>query len=423
MPNKVGFSKLKTALLHCGDALNSYYYDWQQAFIESEYYDCDNYNLYRLENVSILKKKINQYDLIVALHSTNGSGNNVKFNYPYIPTLQNRRCKLVMFVGNEVNIAAIGERLVDRLQVVHLLRPELLATQLPIESAKILYEDYPTEVIEVTHALNPNVFVPKVAQKDRKKDFGIRTGRYPTYLGDNDRNKILDFVVENANKYRLEIDINTDYSKKLGPEEWCDFLNEFRGTLGNESGGYFLEKNDATVMKVRSYIYERSNIRDPRIVTALVTFFSKYRPWLNYSTAIKAEHFFRKLLPKSVFQTFDLNNALKLIDYDFDEIYDKFYKNYGPALNGRAISSRHFDAIGSGTCQLLVEGHYNGILKPDEHYISLKRDYSNFDDCISRFKDLNYRDNMTSKAYDYVISNHTLSHRVKALYQKLTEMK
>ena len=39
---------------------------------------------------------------------------------------------------------------------------------------------------------------------------------------------------------------------------------------------------------------------------------------------------------------------------------------------------------------ILFEGSYSGIIKPDEHFIMLKKDFSNFDNVLKKSKDDNY---------------------------------
>ncbi len=68
-----------------------------------------------------------------------------------------------------------------------------------------------------------------------------------------------------------------------------------------------------------------------------------------------------------------MNEAL-----DFGEIYDRFFRDRPRAsVYAKAISSCHFDAIGTHTCQILLDGRYNDILQPGEHYLSLAQDFGN----------------------------------------------
>ena len=106
----------------------------------------------------------------------------------------------------------------------------------------------------------------------------------------------------------------------------------------------------------------------------------------------------------------------------FLEIFDKFYRDMSCEISGKSISSRHFEPIGTKTCQLLVEGHYNGILQPDIHYIAIKRDLSNLPDAIAKFRDESYRSRITRTAYEYVLSEHTYAHRVERLLQLITSL-
>ena len=74
-----------------------------------------------------------------------------------------------------------------------------------------------------------------------------------------------------------------------------------------------------------------------------------------------------------------------------DAEFNKFYKSYfeslkKPKIYFKCISSRNFDAIGTKTAQILLEGKYNNLLKPNIHYFSLKKDYSNFDEIIELIK-------------------------------------
>lgn len=90
--------------------------------------------------------------------------------------------------------------------------------------------------------------------------------------------------------------------------------------------------------------------------------------------------------------------------------FTEIEKNCFPGLDGKtilnAISPRHFEACITRTCQLLVEGDYGGILKPDIHYISIKKDLSNLDEVIRGLGDEARRREIADRAYrDIVESN------------------
>ena len=153
---------------------------------------------------------------------------------------------------------------------------------------------------------------------------------------------------------------------RLPRQEWNLFLNGCRALIGAESGTYYLNERGRVLDEAR-----RFNLSENRAAT-------------------------------------------------FDEIYDKFYRGLPRGVSGKCISSRHFEPIGTKTCQLLLEGNYNGILKPDEHYIAIKRDFTNIDDAIERFRDTGYRTRIADRAYDFVMAEHTYRHRVEKLLRVVT---
>ena len=106
-------------------------------------------------------------------------------------------------------------------------------------------------------------------------------------------------------------------------------------------------------------------------------------------------------------------------DVGFDDIWTPELTSGREFRAAKAISSRHFEPIGTRTCQILVEGDYNGILKADEHYIAVKKDLSDIDDAIEQFKDDRCRTRIVQQAYDFVINNHTYDHRVAGLLDRV----
>jgi spore maturation protein CgeB len=90
-------------------------------------------------------------------------------------------------------------------------------------------------------------------------------------------------------------------------------------------------------------------------------------------------------------------------------------------VSGKSISSRHFEPIGTKTCQILLAGHYNGILDADRHYIALDSGLGNIDAALERFRDDAYRAEMVEETYDYVRAEHTYAHRVAALLRTVCD--
>ena len=106
---------------------------------------------------------------------------------------------------------------------------------------------------------------------------------------------------------------------------------------------------------------------------------------------------------------------------DFAEIKAHFFSDRPRCpVYSKAISSRHFDAAGTGTCQILVRGRYNDILKAGEHYIPLDPDMSDAHEAIERFADPAERRRIADSSYALVHDEHTYHHRSGTLYTMLT---
>ncbi len=76
-----------------------------------------------------------------------------------------------------------------------------------------------------------------------------------------------------------------------------------------------------------------------------------------------------------------------------------------------ALSPRHLEACLTKTCQILVEGTYNGILIPGKHYISLQADFSNIDSVIEHITKDDIRQDLVETAYHDIVLSGRYSYR------------
>ena len=262
-----------------------------------------------------------------------------------------RKGKLMVFVGNEYQLMS------EKIELLRQLQAEYVCSQLPLDAAKWVYSECSgSQVLPAPHALNPQLYKEDCAIQ-RNIDIGFRGARYPFFIGDNERNSIIKFFTNHGQGHGLLCDIAL---ASLSRKEWSRFLCRCKGVIGVESGTYYLAKDDHLIREVNQYL-------------------------ADYSSAT------------------------------FEEIFDRFFLGRSQQVSGKAISSRHFDPIGTHTCQLLLEGEYNGILKPEEHYICVKKDLSDINEAIRRFKDVDYRQAIVKRSYEYVMSAHTYSHRVESI--------
>jgi spore maturation protein CgeB len=105
---------------------------------------------------------------------------------------------------------------------------------------------------------------------------------------------------------------------------------------------------------------------------------------------------------------------------DAEDIFGRFFAARArPSSYGKCISSRHFDAAGTKTCQIMFRGRFNDIFRADEHYLALEPDFSNIEAVLAAFRDPVRRRSIVDAAYDLVLSKHTYQHRIQQVYDLL----
>lgn len=385
--------------------LISYFDDWMAAFEASPLFDVVAFNICADGTAARLRHALRDADAVILLHSTNGD--TTGYIDPLVPVLNERKCPLLTFVGNEVNLP--GARISAKRELFARLRPEYIATQLLLEGGKFLFDDVAVRrVVAVPHALNPAVFRFEKPHGERRWDIGGRAVRYAPHLGDDDRNRLHDFFIRHSFAPELKVDINNQRFDRAG---WADFLNDCRGTVSSEAGSWFIERDDATTEAIRAWTKKQTGRGGPVLAhDGLVEAVARRVPaWVRRPVG--------KLLKRTVIRT----EASLVKDLDFREVYETFFANRPiPEIHGKCISSRHFDAIGAGTCQILLEGRYNDILEPGRHYIPLANDYSNIEEVMDTFRDDRRRGEIVEAAREHVLAHHTHAHRAREIHDLLT---
>lgn len=332
----------------------SYVVDWREAFCEAPSLDITLCNINNFLEFHAGLRKLREYPLGIILHSA--AWDHLELLRRASASFQARRGKLLVCFGNEYH------NMREKISFACSVAADYIASQLPLPTAEWLYgECAQSKILPAPAALNPRVYQPQASP--RSIDIGFRGDQYVHLtLGDVERSEILSRFERQAEVYGLVADIGF---RRYPREQWSHFLNRCKGTVGAESGTYYLERDDRTQRAVTEYL---------------------------------ADH------PSAGFQ----------------EVHERFFRGYRNPISGKAISSRHFEPLGTKTCQILLEGSYNGILKADEHYISVKKDFSNLDEAVRRFKDHEFRDALVNRAYEYVTAEHTYHHRVESLLSAIT---
>ena len=390
-------SRIRLLVLHAQYTTRlSYFDDWLHAFRTYPAFDVVDIDIASSEIAPKLRLGIVETDAVVLLHSTNGD--TTEYLEPFAPILANRRVPLLSFVGNEVNLP--GSPIKEKRRLFGKIRPDWIATQMLEEAGRFLFSDVvERSVVAIPHGLNPDAFRPRAALDERSIDIGTRLSRYLPHLGDDDRNRLTNAFKTLGDQGRLRVDISETRLDRAG---WAQFLNRCRGTIATESGSWFLEKDDATVEAIRKYIRQNSGRG------LLISNDSRLRK-LGHKLPSPVRSAIKHLLRSGPVR----HEAAVNEKISFDDIQQRFFSGRKPApVYCKCISSRHFDAIGTKTCQIMFPGRFNDILEANRHYIAVRNDFGDLDEVLRQFSDFSVRKRIVEEAYGHVTSSHTYAHRM-----------
>jgi hypothetical protein len=190
------------------------------------------------------------------------------------------------------------------------------------------------------------------AVRDRDLEIGYRSWRAEPWLGWHGylKTRLAEIFQQEATARRIKADISTRAEDTLHGDSWYKFLLRCKYTIGVEGGASILDWDGSVRERTDRYV---------------------------------AQH------PKA----------------EFAEVESVCFPGLEGSLSLFAISPRHLEACATKTCQVLIEGEYNGILVASKHYIELKRDFSNLEDVFSQLRDQSLRTKIVESAYRDVVES------------------
>jgi hypothetical protein len=193
---------------------------------------------------------------------------------------------------------------------------------------------------------------------ERKIYVGYRGRELAYWYGNLAREKLIigQEMRKICEKTGINCDIEWEETKRIYGEEWYEFIQNCRATLGTESGSNIFD--------------DYGNIR------------------------------------KTIQMALQINPAMS-----YKEIHDNYMAEQEGKIMMNQISPRVFEAIALKTALILFEGNYSGIIKPDVHYIPLKKDFSNIEDVLSKLDDQSYLEKLTDQAYQDIIFSGQYSYK------------
>ena len=192
--------------------------------------------------------------------------------------------------------------------------------------------------------------VPPIAE--RALDAGYRSRQPQFWLGAFgwEKTLICTEFYNHAKSTGLRVDASVSEGDRLYGQAWIDFILSCRALLGTESGASIIDFDGQLEKRVDEYVAAHPGAR-------------------------------------------------------FDAVSDLFLKEYEGSLRLHQISPRCFEAAALRTPMVLFEGHYSGVLEADRHYISLKKDFSNFEEVAAKLKDTDALQAMADRTYQEIALN------------------
>lgn len=187
---------------------------------------------------------------------------------------------------------------------------------------------------------------------ERSLVLGYRGRALPYWYGDlgQEKQTIAEVMKRECALRGVPCDIEWDDGHRIYGERWLQFLGACKATLGTESGANLFD-------------FDGSLRRD-------FTAYLRAHPAASYQEARRAV----------------------LGDRQEVEIMNQ-------------VSPRIFESIACGTALVLFDGGYSGVVRPGEHYIALRKDFSNVDEVMAQLHDDALLQAMTARAYSDVIAS------------------
>lgn len=272
--------------------------------------------------------------------------------------MERSACLKILFIQDEYDFTETARCWMERLKF------DIVYTCVPEAQREKIYPQYrfprtdflPTLTGYVPEHRSLDAFVKPMAERVVQIAYRGRMLPYVYGMLGFEKYRIGVDVRRFSEERGVDVDIEVDDTRRIYGEDWYRFLGGARATLGTESG---------------------SNVFD-------------------FDGGIRRD-----------IENIRLTNP----DAGFDEIYDRVLAPHEGLVSMNQISPKIFESIRLRTALILFEGTYSGVVKPHEHFIPLKKDYSNIDEVFAKLEDFEYLTDMTERAYRDVIGSGKYSYR------------
>ncbi len=264
----------------------------------------------------------------------------------------------ILFIQDEYEGTEIARSWLDRLKF------DLVYTCVPKVFVESIYPAYRFPVTEFLPTLTGYVPEDSILESyarplaERKVLIAYRGRKLPAVYGElgYEKYRIGVEMKSIAKQRNIAVDIEVDDSKRVYGYSWYELLGSARATLGTESGANVFDFDGSLGQRIK-----------------------------------RLEHEFP--------------------DITFEEISARVLAPYEGVVKMNQISPKIFEAIRLRTALVLFEGHYSGVVRPDEHYIPLKKNFSNINEVLLKLQDDSYLLQLTERAYQDIVVSGRFSYR------------
>lgn len=264
----------------------------------------------------------------------------------------------VLFIQDEYEGIEIARAWMDRLKF------DIVYTCVPQDSLDLVYPSYRFPITEFLPTLTGYVPEDPILERyakplgERELLIAYRGRKLPAVYGalGFEKYRIGVEMKIYAGMRGLPVDIEVDNAKRIYGSAWYKFLGSARATLGTESGANVFDFDGSLNKEIL-----RLQANDP--------------------------------------------------DITFEEISANVLASHEGRVRMNQISPKIFEAIRLRTALVLFEGSYSGVVKPNLHYIPLKKDFSNIDDVLTKIQDDQCVHDLTERAYNDIVASGKFSYR------------
>ncbi|TAF65986.1 MAG: hypothetical protein EAZ55_07145 [Cytophagales bacterium] len=294
-----------------------------------------------------------EFDVIVLHYSLFGLGYEYALQKEFLEYIQRSSALKIAFFQDDYRYCQ------KRFQFINQYKIHTVYTPLQSENIPKVYGTY-TNAPYIFNYLCGYVSEDIIDKtKNHVKDYDMRTidvsyraRELPYYLGTGGQEKhLIGFKFINdvfQNNIKLNLDIKVNFDDRIYGEDWYRFLGNSKAILGVESGGSIVDLHDEAVNKCEQYLKENPNA-------------------------------------------------------SFEEVFKSVLYKYDNNIQYRVSSPRIFEGAALKCLMILYKGNYSGLVKPDIHYIPLEKDHSNFNEVISKLKDVTFCKKLIDNAYNDLI--------------------